>query len=558
MSREEKLNRIEYLKKEIKNLKKEVDYNNAMQLALKIVLNQSYGALATPYFILFNNQVAGTITAEGRQLTKTMSMVNEDYWYNQWHLDTELHEKLGITKLGLKVNKIPENQSVSVYGDSITGDSIIDTRSGKMTIEELYNLSLEHSDSLLNDMKEVVQCDYESLNWTKEKGLHYSKIKNVIRHKVTKAKWKLTTSDNKSIIVTNDHSMVVFRDGEKKIVKPSEILMMDNILTVQSYISFELVNISSIKKIGDFEDEYVYDLEMLDESHTFIANDILIHNTDSIFVSFHPAMKSIENFEQLNLEPMKFILECDKHRISGYFKQKLDDHAATYGVENVQDFELEKIADSIINIEKKKYIQHIVQEDGIEYKPLTYFQPKGVELVRSSTPLFAREKIPEVIKYLFAHPDTYNIKELLSIIKKLRKEFELADIDSISMQSSCSNYKDKVINDKDSMEFVTGAHFAVKAAAYHNFLLHKEKALQSKYTFLQSGDKIKYYYCKDSQAPIFAFRRGDFPIEFAPEVDYDTQFQKAMLSPINSVIQTLGMPEISKRLSVVLDIFGGI
>ena len=56
---------------------------------LKLVLNGSYGAFATPYFILFNNHVAGSITAQGRVLTQTMHKVNEDYWYNQWHLDTE-------------------------------------------------------------------------------------------------------------------------------------------------------------------------------------------------------------------------------------------------------------------------------------------------------------------------------------------------------------------------------------------------------------------------------------------------------------------------------------
>ena len=43
-----------------------------------------YGAFATAYFILYNNHVAGTITAQGRDLTKTMDRVNEDYWYNQW------------------------------------------------------------------------------------------------------------------------------------------------------------------------------------------------------------------------------------------------------------------------------------------------------------------------------------------------------------------------------------------------------------------------------------------------------------------------------------------
>jgi hypothetical protein len=68
-------------------------------------------------------------------------------------------------------------------------------------------------------------------------------------------------------------------------------------------------------------------------------------------------------------------------------------------------------------------------------------------LVRSSTPLFAREKIVGIVKYLFLHPDSFNIKDLLKLVKSLRKEFELAD--SISMQSSCSNYDNKILDDKN-------------------------------------------------------------------------------------------------------------
>lgn len=407
-------------------------------------------------------------------------------------------------------------------------------------------------------------------------------------------------------------------------------------------MSYKLVEIDSLECIGEFEDEYVYDLEMEDESHTFIANNILIHNTDSIFVGFRGAIDSCDwknqifNEETLSKIPHPFVIFSDRldveinnpkflgyvnirngewedesmgdllskskislidgsylknrevnekldgyigkkfynwkselefihgldyFRIEQYFKDELDKHGESYGVENIQDFELEKIAESIINLEKKKYIQHITWEEGIDYKPLEYFQPKGVELVRSSTPVFARDKergIPKLVKYLFGNADSFNIKELLKIVKNMRREFELSDIDSIAMQSSCNKYSEKVLNDKETLEFVSGAHFGVKAAAFYNHLLHQNSEFQNKYELLKSGDKIKYYYCKNPDHKIFAYRRGEHPLEFAPEVDYDMQFQKAILSPINSISIKLGMPEISKRLSVVLDIFNGI
>ena len=58
-------------------------------------------------------------------------------------------------------------------------------------------------------------------------------MKRIIRHKVTKTKWKLKTKSGKEIIVTNDHSMIVFRNDEKLTIRPSEILKTDKILTVE-------------------------------------------------------------------------------------------------------------------------------------------------------------------------------------------------------------------------------------------------------------------------------------------------------------------------------------
>jgi hypothetical protein len=163
-----------------------------------------------------------------------------------------------------------------------------------------------------------------------------------------------------------------------------------------------------------------------------------------------------------------------------------------------------------------------------------------------------------VLLNLFLHPDSFNIKDLLKLVKSLRKEFELADIDSISMQSSCSNYDNKILDDKNlPLKYVTGAHFAVKAAAYNNIFYTITSNIK-KYEFVKSGTKIKYYVCKDKSInEMFAYMRGSYPIEYAPEIDYDAQFNKAILSPINSIIEPLGMPKITERLSVIMDIFSG-
>jgi hypothetical protein len=434
-------------------------------------LNGSYGAFATQYFILFNPNVASSITAQGRDLTKTMNAVNERYWYEQWHLDFELHAKLGIKN----ITKISKSEPTSIYADT---DSLFVS----------FEPAIEHCEwqNLVIDSINTIDEPFVFLEYRKESKI---KNKNCLGH---------------------------FRqvDDLRNFLQENQV----DLVLIDGYFA----------KQRDFNSKELQEL---------LTGKTIRWNWDN---------------------ELDFIQGIDHFRFGGYFKKCLEEYAESFGVENREDFELERVSESIINIAKKKYIQHIVYEDGIPFDRMTYIFPKGVELVRSSTPYFAREKIVEIVKYLFSHPDDFNIKDLLKLVKQLRKEFELADIDDISMQSSCSNYETKVLEDKDRLSFVSGAHFAVKSAAYYNYLLHQNKDLQAKYEFIKSGTKIKYYYVKNKKInDTFSFIRGSYPAEFAPEIDYDDQFLKSILSPINSIIQPLGMPEITKRLSVVLDIFGG-
>ena len=403
-----------------------------------------------------------------------MNAVNEKYWYEQWHLDFELHSKLGVKNVTSLSKK--DGDEVSIYADT---------------------------DSLFVSFEPAIQhCEWRNLPLSKMNSL-------------------------------NQRFVFLEKRQESKITNSNCI--------------------GHFKNVNDFKDFITNTNPELIIIDGYFVKDRSFNSKD-----IQDLIKDIEIQWNWDNE-LDFIHGIDALRYGDYFKKCLDEYAGSYGVKNREDFELERISESIINIAKKKYIQHIVYEDGIPYDRLTYIFPKGVELVRSSTPTFAREKIVEIVKYLFAHPDDFNIKDLLKLVKNLRKEFELADIDDISMQSSCSNYETKVLEDKDRLEFVSGAHFAVKSAAYHNYLLNQNKILQSKYEFIKSGTKIKYYYCKNKKInDMFAFIRGSYPIEFAPEIDYDEQFMKSILSPINSIIDPLGLPEITKRLSVVLDIFSGM
>ena len=327
-----------------------------------------------------------------------MEQSNNKYWYEQWHLDSELHNKLGIKN----VQKIENVYNVSIYID--TDSLFVSFNPAMISVPGGYKNLLTKRDPNGN-----YSTDQPYLNSIQTDFIVLLGDKNL---------------SQRPLIINNPHCLKICDNLTDFNASPSTKLIVDG---------FWIKNYEFNKLSLPNETEWNWSTEL------------------------------------------DFIHGIDHYRLADYFKQCLEDYAASYGVTNREDFELERISDSIINIAKKKYIQNIVYEDGVNHDNLSYIYPKGVELVRSSTPLFAREKIVGIVKYLFAHPDDFNIKDLLKLVRNLRKEFELADIDTISMQSSCSNYEIKILNDKDKLEFVSGTHFAVKASGYYNYLLNKNK-----------------------------------------------------------------------------------
>jgi len=200
----------------------------------------------------------------------------------------------------------------------------------------------------------------------------------------------------------------------------------------------------------------------------------------------------------------------------------------------------------------------VAWEDGIFYENLSYFYPKGVEIVKSSTPPFVRENIYDFLRYIFGNPNNLNIRKILQLVKKMKREFIMANIEDISMTTSCSNYETKVLDDVTDVVYVKGTHFGVKGAAFHNFLLNKNSEYKKKYDMIRGG-RIKYYYCKHPMNNIYAYSRSFHPTEIAEKegvkVDYDLQFDKTFLSIVNRFLNPIGLPTINKRLSVLNSLF---
>ena len=190
--------------------------------------------------------------------------------------------------MGSTVNEILTGEylldgKAKLYGDtdSVSADAIIETSSGKVTIEQLFlqgaihwadgekEYSCKHTDNVLSYDPTTNQAVFASIN-------------NVYRHKVLKNKWKITDIFSNEVTITEDHSVMIEREGKLLEVKPNNIEENDLLISVNKKIIKEKV--VSIEHLGNFQDEYVYDIGV-EKTPYFFANNILVHNCKRYLVT---------------------------------------------------------------------------------------------------------------------------------------------------------------------------------------------------------------------------------------------------------------------------------
>jgi DNA polymerase elongation subunit (family B) len=189
--------------------KEDIEFYDKRQLVRKILLNSAYGALLNEHCRFYDKRIGQSTTLNGRQIVK--------------HMSSQLNEFIA--------GKYDHTGESIVYGDSVTGDTIIRTSDGDMTIAELYNRCLEHS---ITDGKE-----YGVWNESKVVGFNAEQMESitasisyVMRHKTRKKLYKITTQNGKQVTVTADHSLMVDRGGFLIECKPTDIKENDLIITL--------------------------------------------------------------------------------------------------------------------------------------------------------------------------------------------------------------------------------------------------------------------------------------------------------------------------------------
>lgn len=315
----------------IKHWQTEEDIWNVKQTAVKVSANSMYGfmGMKTGKFSFIEGGMSTTLA--GREaLRKTLSIV--------------------IEKFGAKL----------VYGDSVTGQTPLLLRLGGalvniMTIEDLFrDPGILYSDDsgkeyMIPSEKYLVEV------WT-EKG--WTKIENIMRHKTNKRIYAVSTNTG-YVEVTEDHSLIrddgmevtprnievgdgllqSYPDGKSQDFDDDEMVVQVSSqleaaklfrrLKLQGYhVSIDVVNNGDfkltaskansdepnsrdnhIKRIELLRHELVYVYDLTTANHHFQAGigDIIVHNTDSVMVTFPPEILAATNYREKTVMISKFI-----------------------------------------------------------------------------------------------------------------------------------------------------------------------------------------------------------------------------------------------------------
>ena len=366
---------------------------DGLQLAYKITANSLYGQVGARTSPIFLKELAASTTATGRNLVLKLKDFAEDNY---------------DCKVVYGDSVLPNTPIIVKYNDQIHLKTID-------KLNDLTNTTWETYDRFIKEGTNKEKSDVSNIEvWTHD---GWKQIKKVIRHKCKKKIYRVLTHTG-LVDVTEDHSLL---NTSLEEIKPSDVkigtelfhlsphiedyeigndlfnnisinninnssIIVNDQLTAQSYYIyltrlgcnvsidynneslFKLTfsksefrkNANEIKKVEllyDSYEDYVYDIET--EAGTFHAGigNMIVKNTDSIFIKFLSLPD--ENGEEYKGKD-RLQASIDKSiELSAAFKPHL---------KNPHDAEYEKTFWPFIIMSKKRYVGNLYEEDVNKYK----------------------------------------------------------------------------------------------------------------------------------------------------------------------------------------------
>lgn len=280
---------------------------------------------------------------------------------------------------------------------------------------------------------------------------------------------------------------------------------------------------------------------------------VIYNDTDSSYISIRHLIKKLNiPFVDSSGKVSKEVYDIEKE-LTNYLNQEI----MVWGKSELLSkdcrfvFKRESIGDVGVFLQKKRYILHVLDDEGAQCSKTKYV---GVEIARTSLPTTLKPLLKHIIEVMLS---TQNYQETNKILSEVYDQFKKLEIEKIAKVMGLKNYEKYA---SECKELVPAKKMPIhcKAAYYYNYFLQKE-GLNKRYEPLSSGDKVRFFYVQKPNTygiDVIGFKY-EWPKEFDKyfKIDYDKAFEKMVFAPIERIYQTVGWTARIPSKAVQTDLF---
>lgn len=505
----------EELKKLLHDETQKKSIANTNQLNRKILINSLYGALGSEHFRFYSRDNAEAVTSFGQVAIKWVQKAVNIY----------------LNKVN---NTIDKDYIVYIDTDSVVGETIINVNGDNISISDYFD---SISDTHLvkdhpKDYVKIINSDITPSVNTKTGAIEHNKINYIMKHKVKKRMYKITV-DNKSVTVTEDHSIMIKRDGLMISVKPSEIIMGDKIIHLNNEKYIETEDFI-IENLGICE-EWVYDIEV-NNNHNFFGNDILVHN--SIYVDLEDLMNKANSKAQKSGEELIDFVSVICEKMTESVINTCYERLRAFLNHNESHMNMDREAIAIEGgffVAKKRYALSVNDNEGVRYK-IPKMKLIGIETQRSTTPKAVTTALKDSINAIITKGES----DLQAVVKAFDENFNKLPISQICYTSSANNifnYSD------DNYSPVKGCPGHIKGALAYNKYINDNNLTVD---MINDGEKINIVTLKlpnPYNSDIFGWPAGGIiDAQFGDiekYIDYQRMYDERFLKPLTNMTENI-------------------
>jgi hypothetical protein len=261
---------------------------------------------------------------------------------------------------------------------------------------------------------------------------------------------------------------------------------------------------------------------------------VVAADTDSLYITFE---KIVDKFGKDSIQNIVDKLDqfCGSkvQEVINKSYENLAEHMNAYSQKMFM--KREAIADRAIWTAKKHYVLNMYDLEGERFE-----EPKlkimGMEAIKSSTPAICRVAIKDGYKIIMQKSE----EDLIDYVATFRDKFFSSSFEYVAFPRGVNDL-DKYHD--DNILFKKGTPIHARGALIYNHMI-KKNGLGNKYPMIAGSEKIKFCYLRvpNPTGGNVISCPGELPKELNvdPYIDYDTQFEKTFIEPLNSVLKVIG------------------